>query len=144
MDLMTDYAELLSSDPVASSIWTEGSQDPQGLSANDRLAFDDLMLKMWKFIEGQYWTQRLGASCPNLWKSQASAAVSMYRLPGVQRYFSERRMMYSAEFMEFLQTGKLGGEVVPLRRPGSRDSNPDTTPETEIARKQARKVLYES
>jgi hypothetical protein len=108
------FADLLTSDPQAERVWTECSHAETTLSPAARREFYNLMLRVWKFLEGQYWAHRLGSIRNSEFKSQASGATAMYRVPAVQEYFSERRMMYSAEFIEFLQTGKLESDVVQL------------------------------
>ncbi len=108
------FADLIASDPETARIWAAGSRGVGRLARADRDAFDTLMLKLWKIVEGQYWAHRLGSVRNSTFKARASGAVAMYRLPGVQQYFSERRLMYSAEFIEFLQTGKLDSDIVHL------------------------------
>lgn len=108
------FAEILTSDPQIADIWAKGSQRDTILSPAARLEFDKLMLRVWKVLEGQYWAHRLGSVRNSDFKARASGAIAMYRLPAVQEYFSERRMMYSVEFIEFLQTGKLAGDVTLL------------------------------
>ena len=99
--------DLIGSDPDIAHIWAEGCQSMNRLSSLDKVRFTKVMLKFWKVIEGQFWEQRLGTDSAGFWRAQSSAALGMYRLPGVQQYFSERRMLYSAEFVEFLGTGKI-------------------------------------
>ena len=105
---MTDsFAQILAPDPNTAELWDSGSQLKDELSPDDRLEFDQLMLKFWKLMEGQFWIQRESSSLSRHWKVQASRALALYQLPGVQQYFADRRTLYSAEFVEFLQTGKL-------------------------------------
>ncbi len=127
------FADLLASDPWAARVWAEGSQSETRLSPAARLEFNKLMLRVWKFLEGQYWAHRLGSVRDSEFRSQASGATAMYRLPAVQEYFSERRMMYSAEFIEFLQTGRLDSDVARLY-----DKFPNGGKETSVATKHER------
>lgn len=119
------FADLLASDPRAARVWAEGSQRDARLSPSARLEFDKLMLRLWKVLEGQFWAHRLGSVRNSDFKTRATGAIAMYRVPAVQEYFAERHMMYSTEFIEFLQTGKLDGEVVnlPPRSPDAKQQH---------------------
>jgi hypothetical protein len=105
-----NYTKLLPSDPDVAHLWVEGLQGMNRLSDANKLKFVTLMLKFWKVMEGQYWSDRAGSIDTESWKIQSSRAVAMYRYPGVQQYFAQRMSLYSAEFVEFLRTGDCGSD----------------------------------
>ena len=105
VDMDVNYTKLLPSDPEVAHLWVDGLQDLSRLSEANQLKFVTLMLKFWKLMEGQYWSDQASSIDTESWKIQSSRAVAMYRYPGVQQYFAQRLSLYSAEFVEFLRTG---------------------------------------
>ena len=91
-----------------------------------------ILVQNFRFWENAFYQWREGMLEPWLWESQKNILLSHFHLPGVQQWWSQRRMAFSREFGRFLEDSPAPADPVkPFTRIQSQPPATDPSPRRE-------------
>jgi hypothetical protein len=124
-----DIFQALLINPALNEIQERGSNAWDELSVEEKRVCNLILVQNFRFWENAFYQWREGMLEPWLWESQKNVMLSHFYRPGVQQWWSQRRMAFSREFGRFLEDSPASADPVrsfthTLSRPQAADPSP--------------------
>ncbi len=88
--------------PENARVWRAGSSDPESLDADEQALFHLMLQSTFRGFEDQFHQHRAGLLASEHWDSYARAFLDMMQRPGFQRFWSQRREVFTKSFAEWV------------------------------------------
>ncbi|NIR44180.1 MAG: hypothetical protein GWN99_08660 [Gemmatimonadetes bacterium] len=111
---IVDLVEPLTQDQELARIFETAVEDWDAVSFEDRSRLVYLLFSVFKLFENLHYQFRQGTLDPSLWAGWHNLILSYYAMPGVRTWWQMRRLAFSAEFRDYLESVSIDR---PLPRP---------------------------
>ena len=92
----------IADDPELTRIWLQQSQDTSDLSVSDLERMLIVNVMVLKAFEDAFYHHQMGQMSDEVWDGWQAFILTIFRYPGIRRYWEHRKYFYSRSFRAFL------------------------------------------
>jgi hypothetical protein len=116
-DQITSFYHPLISDPSLTDLWLRGLREPSKLSAVETGRFFAWWLNTFFILQNWYFQTREGLIDKELLNSFSKLMTDMQQTPGVRNVWEQRKYMYAADFVSYMDDEVFGRSPTHEYRP---------------------------